>query len=190
MSGMTPHALSGPPDGNTAHQPVLSESVRPNYVGIGFLVSMIVMGGAYTVMAFGYGLSAERNPMGPGAAPAVLGLLLITGCLFVLGQEFRSYRRARAANREEGEQEEAGPPAARELVKPLMIVLVLLAGLMLAPVVGMTISMTAVVIVIALVVEKVKLLPSLIMGAVSALMLWGIFQQVLNVRFPDSLIGF
>ncbi|MFC7403274.1 tripartite tricarboxylate transporter TctB family protein [Citricoccus sp. GCM10030269] len=162
-------------DGQREHAP----PVRPNYVGAGFLVIMIAVGIAYVSVAVSYGLSADTNPLGPGAAPAALGILLIVGCLVLLAQEVLAYRRGSAE----------AAPGIREAVKPITILLILVVGLMLAPILGMLVAMPLAVVAIALLVEKLKIVPALIMGAVTALMLWLVFQQLLSVRFPNSLIG-
>lgn len=165
------------------------EPVRPNFVGIAFLIAMIVVGVVYVVAAISYGISAETNPMGPGAAPAALGILLIVCCLVLLGQEYRSQRKATAAAQEGLASAEPPPQGARDLVKPLLILVFLLAGLMLAQVVGMLIAMPLAVIGIALFVERIKPIQALLMGTITALMLWLVFQQLLSIRFPNSLIG-
>ncbi|MEV4900049.1 tripartite tricarboxylate transporter TctB family protein [Citricoccus sp. NPDC055426] len=162
---------------------------RPNYVGLGFLGFLLVVGAAYTVVAVGYGMTAETNPLGPGAAPAAMGALLMLGCLLLLGQEIRSYRRAKAASDRGEEHGHEAQPGARDLVKPILILLILIAGLMLTPITGMMIAMPLVVMAIAFFVEKLKPVYILIMGAVTALMLWLVFDLLLSVRFPTSLIG-
>lgn len=182
-----PPATGGGPAGSASP----GEDVRPNYVGMGFLLAMVVLGGVYAAMAFGYGLSAETNPMGPGAAPAFLGILLIIGCLVLLTQEVVGYRRARsgAASDDDAGGEFTPRPAARELTRPLLLVVILLGGLLLTPVVGMTVSMAAAVLAIARVIERLGWIPSSIMTAATALMLWGVFEQLLDVRFPENLVG-
>ncbi|NUL45779.1 hypothetical protein F7P69_11330 [Cellulosimicrobium funkei] len=154
-----------------------------------FLVFLTVLGIAYVVTSLSYGWSAETNPLGPGAAPATLGLLLIAGCLLLLLQEVRSYRKAAAEAAQGIPPTEAAAPGVRDLVKPVLILLIVVAGLMLTPVVGMMIAMPLVVLAIALFVEKLKPVPALIMAAVTALMLWLVFQQLLSIRFPTNLIG-
>lgn len=171
------------PESQTTPKPV-----RPNYVGMAFLAFLLVLGAVYAGVALSYGLSAETNPLGPGAAPAAMGLLLAVGCLILLGQEIRGHRQAKAAAAE-GAAPGPAAPGGRELVKPLLILLILVAGLMLTPLIGMLIAMPLVVMSIALFVEKLKAVPTLIMGAVTALMLWLVFQQLLSIRFPTSLIG-
>lgn len=163
--------------------------VRPNYMGMAFLVFLALLGIVYVGMSLSYGWSAETNPLGPGAAPAALGILLIAGCLVLLMQEVRSHRRAVAAAAQGLPPAEAAAPGVRDLVKPVLILLIVVAGLMLTPVVGMMIAMPLVVLAIALFVEKLKPVPALIMAAVTALMLWLVFQQLLSIRFPTNLIG-
>ncbi|GAA1128420.1 tripartite tricarboxylate transporter TctB family protein [Citricoccus alkalitolerans] len=162
---------------------------RPNYVGMAFLVFLAVLGIAYVAMSLSYGLSAETNPLGPGAAPAALGILLVVGCLVLLMQEVRTHRKAAAAAAQGIAPTEVAEPGVRDLVKPVLILLIVVAGLMLTPVVGMMIAMPLVVLAIALFVEKLKPVPALIMAAVTALMLWLVFQQLLSIRFPTNLIG-
>lgn len=162
---------------------------RPNYVGMAFLGVLTVLGATYAGVAMSYGLTAETNPLGPGAAPAILGLLMVGCCLVLLGQEFRGYRKNKAAANEGVPSTGPEPAGARELAKPLLILLLLTGGLMLVPLVGMIIAMPLSVMAIALVVEKLKPIPAVIMGLVTAGMLWLIFDQLLSVRFPNSLMG-
>ncbi|MGO1884526.1 MAG: tripartite tricarboxylate transporter TctB family protein [Citricoccus sp.] len=154
-----------------------------------FLAFLLILGAAYAGVALSYGLTAETNPLGPGAAPAVMGLLLMAGCLILLAQEFRGYRRAKAAVAEGRRHEQESQPGARDLVKPILILLILVAGLMVTPLIGMMIAMPLVVLSIALFVERLKPTTALIMGAVTALMLWLVFDLLLSVRFPNSLMG-
>lgn len=162
---------------------------RPDYVGLGFLGFLFVLGAAYTGVALTYGLTAETNPLGPGAAPAAMGSLLMVGCLLLMAQEVRAHRRARTAvaHGEDPGRDEA--PGVRDLAKPVLILLIVIAGLMLTPVTGMLIAMPLVVMAIARFVERLKPLPVLAMGAVTALMLWLVFDLLLSIRFPTSLIG-
>jgi len=154
-----------------------------------FLGLLTVLGATYAGMAMSYGLNAETNPLGPGAAPAVLGLLMVGCCLVLLGQEFRGYRKNKAAADAGALSTGANPAGVRELAKPLLILVLLTGGLMLVPLVGMILAMPLSVMAIALLVEKLKPVPAVIMGVVTALMLWLIFDQLLSVRFPNSLVG-
>lgn len=185
-------AMQEQPSSSPQDTPISPEGAtapRPNYVGLVFLSLMAVVGIVYVATSLSYGLTAETNPLGPGAAPAALGLLLVAGCLVLLGQEAVAYRKAKAAAKTGARTHDPVPPGARDLVKPVIILLILVVGLMLVPLVGMIIAMPISVMAIALFVEKTKPVPVVIMGAVTALMLWLLFDQLLSVRFPNSLIG-
>lgn len=183
-----PGAAADPATAGSAAAPAPA-APRLNYVGLGFLGFLLVLGVAYTAVALGYGLTAETNPLGPGAAPAAMGALLALGSLLLLGQEVRAHRRAKAAAARGEDHRQDVQPGARDLVKPVLILLILITGLMLTPVTGMMIAMPLVVIAIAWFVEKLKPVYILVMGAVTALMLWLVFDLLLSVRFPTSLIG-
>lgn len=168
---------------------------KSNYVGIGFLIFLIILAAVFTFMAIGYGLTAEGSPMGPGAAPAALGTLLMIGTTVLLWREFSSAKRAAVHEGSSGRVEGTKPGGAgkaqngKELVKPLLILLILAAGLALTPITGMMIAMALAVMAVAIFIEKIKPVSALIMSAVAALMLWLVFDQLLSVRFPDSIIG-
>src|SRR5699024_10239993 len=192
---MTPIQFGSPEpeDSEEPRDPEISsarDAPRPNFVGIGLLLVLIFVGIGYSVTAFSYGFSAENSPIGPGAVPGFLGILLVIGSLVILAQEIRAFRQAQSQAKARGKEEDVDTtgrtPPARAVVKRLLIVLVLAGGCMLSPVVGMTLSIPLAAVVIARAIEKIRPFCALIMGAVTVLMLWGIFQQCLNVRFPSS----
>ncbi|WP_324276423.1 hypothetical protein [Blastococcus brunescens] len=101
-------------------------------VGMGFLVFLMLVGAYFALTAFGFGVTAEGTPIGPGAVPAGLGVMLVVGAGVLLVGEVRGFTRARA-------DRAAGPVAVtkpehpgRDLLRALAVIALLGVGLALA----------------------------------------------------------
>lgn len=164
------------------------ESDRPHrlrhQVGIGFLAVLIAIGAYFALTAFGFGIAAEGTPIGPGAVPAGLGIVLIVGSGVLLVAEVRALR---ATPREEGAPRLG--KEARDLLRAFLVIALLGVGLAVTPVIGMVLALTLSVALIAAIVERLSPLKVLIVSAVAFAILWVVFGVILDVNFPRSMIG-
>ncbi|MFC7405730.1 tripartite tricarboxylate transporter TctB family protein [Georgenia alba] len=184
-----------------------AESPAARWIGIGFAAFLAAAGVYFTLTAFGFGITAEGTPIGPGAVPAGLGVLLVVSAVVVLVGDARALRggarRSAPATgglgtpdggtpdepTPEAPDDGAGRTEHRTLLRAALVVALLGCGLALTQVVGMVLGLAMAVVAICLVVERMPPVRALLLGAVTAVLLWLVFGVLLSVNFPSSMIG-
>lgn len=172
-----------------------------------FAVALMVMGALASVESWRYGLTDETSPLGPGAAPFILGLgLVILGALLVLDGA-RSRRRERAlpvedavslaVTRAGGRREGTAPDPRRSwfgailqdrgLLNAFAILAILAVALAMTPVVGLIPALALAIFAVGRLVERLSWRASISLGVGGGLFLWLVFAEFLNVRVPTGL---
>jgi hypothetical protein len=162
----------------------------------GFAALLFVIGAFVFLTGLDYGVRGDDALIGPGAAPLVLGVLLSIGALVIFASSIRKFREAAKQNQDADRDlrvtrrlSEAAVYTRKSVLRPMSIIALVGLGFSLIPLLGVIVSMSLTVVVLAMVVERLRLFPALIMGIVAAIVLWLIFVQLLSVRLPTGLVG-
>lgn len=184
------------------------ESITLKAAGIAFTAILAVVGAAAVLAALGYGMFSDDGRIGAGFLPVVAGGLV--AALAVVDLIGRLRRRSRphhdaelAIDTESIESLGLDPEleaAASDVdifgrtqkqrnamllaVAGILLVTVLLVGL-----VGFILAFGLMLFVIAVVIEKRKPLPSLIVTVIALGVAWLVFGVLLRVPLPQGLIG-
>lgn len=170
---------------------------------------IVALGSAAAVVAAGYGFLGEDGRIGPGFLPTIAGALM---ALFAAvnaltsgkkqGATLESVVEAKAA-----EDAGAGPaeiPAdeasaggtdiygrsQRQRDKMLWAVMgIVLATVLLVPLLGFLLAFAAMLLVIAVVVERRKIIPSVVVSVVTLAVTYAIFVLFLRVPLPQGILG-
>ncbi|HEY5848891.1 MAG TPA: tripartite tricarboxylate transporter TctB family protein [Microlunatus sp.] len=159
---------------------------------LGLLAVGAVVGG------LGYGFTVEEGRIGPGFLPAVCGAVLLL-CAVVDGtRQLRERRRPDPALAPDhvAEQGEADSDidilgrTQKQRNKVLAAVLGLIfAATLLVYVVGFIIAFGLLLFAVAVLVERRKLVPALVISVVVLAAIYAVFAILLQVPFPTGLLG-
>lgn len=168
---------------------------------------IIALGIAATVTASGYGILGDDGRMGPGFLPAAAGSLM---AVFAAVNAVTSGRKPSATlesvveERIPGIDHEDAPKdlgadsndrdiygrTQRQRDKMLWTVIgIILATVLLVPLLGFMLAFAAMLIVVAVVVERRKILPSIAVSAVTLAATYAVFVMFLRVPLPQGILG-
>lgn len=171
-----------------------TEQTTKAWIGVCFALFLSAIGATVVVQSWGYGLGTDENIIGPGTAPVVLGTLVVIGGLVIAVKDFRILKALRA-----NQGTNAGPGfnsrskakfVINSILMPAGIVVIFLVGIFLSQFTGVLLTLSAVVFVCGLVIEKMPVWKSLIMALAMMLLGYLLFDLMLAARFPESLVGF
>ncbi|MFE5670146.1 tripartite tricarboxylate transporter TctB family protein [Agromyces sp. NPDC056523] len=171
-----------------------------------FSAALAVVGAAAAIVGASYGITQENGQVGAGFLPVVLGTLLAVLAAVDVVQILRRRDPADQADELTGVEAEADVAALdrveetpdidslgrsqKQRNRMLAIVLgMTVVALLLVPVLGLLISLGLLVVAISTVVERRRILPSLLVGALAVGFIHLVFAELLGVPMPTGLIG-
>ena len=170
------------------------EQTAKAWVGVCFALFLSAIGVTVAVQSWRYGLGTDENIIGPGTTPVVLGALLVIGGPIIAIKDLRTLTALRAKQNDNAEPGFQSRSRSRfvinSLLMPAGIVLIYLVGIYLSQFTGVLLTLSAVVFICGLFVEKMPVWKSLIMALAMMLLGYLIFDLMLAARFPESLVGF
>jgi putative tricarboxylic transport membrane protein len=153
---------------------------------------LALIGVAALMAGFGYGLTDDRGQVGTGFLPFVAG-----GALAVLAvAEVISARRRQAAEVQRAATETHEPdidiqgrtPGQRVRILAVVLGLVILT-VALVPVLGFLLSFAGLLFVVTMAVERMGVLKSAAVTAITIAVIWFVFAQFLSVPLPQGMLG-
>jgi hypothetical protein len=171
-----------------------------------FSAVLAVAGAAAAIGGAGYGITQENGQIGAGFLPVVLGTALAVLAGVDVVQTLRHREPPNQADELTGVEAEADAAAIdtvaeapdvdslgrtqKQRNRMLLIVLgMTFVALLLVPLLGLLISLGVLVVAISTVVERRRILPSLLVGAVAVGLIHVVFAELLGVPMPTGLIG-
>ena len=162
-----------------------------------------VIGIAAVIGGFGYGfiedgrIAAGFLPVLVGGAMALFALLDVVGSLRTSEKESTLLETAQLeavdtlepASEHESDLDIYGRSSKQRDRMLLMVIGIMLATVLLVPVLGFLVAFGLMLIVIAVVVERRRLLPSILVSAIALAAAYGIFVLFLRVPLPTGILG-
>jgi len=181
--------------------------------GTGFSLVLAAVGVAAAIIGSTYGFTGEDGRIGPGFLPVVFGGAV--ALLAVVDVVQRVLRRDRGVTIEDlatdlaagdaepvvapedeplrneaGEEVDIFGRTQRQRTRILISVMVGLVGaVLLTPLIGLLLSFTLLMALVAIVLERRPVVPSLIISVVAAAVIWLVFRELLSVPLPTGLLG-
>lgn len=180
-------------------------TIAPRIARAAFSAALALLGVAAAIGGFGYGFTQDNGQVGAGFLPVSLGVIM---ALLAVADVFMTLRE-RAPSRpldelgtlaaevdavpdtvEEAPDVDALGRTQRQRNRMLLIVVgLLVVALLLVPVLGLLISMGVLMVVIATLVERRNLIPSIIITAVTIGVFHLVFAVLLRLPMPTGMIG-
>ncbi|MDF2675124.1 MAG: hypothetical protein K0R09_3393 [Clostridiales bacterium] len=152
--------------------------------GIGVLMGLVILALAF-VQKLPY---MKNNIPGPGFFPIVCGIgIAVFGALIIVENQSKA-KKAKESNTKDKDSEENIINKA-ELRNFAYIIGSSILVLILTPLIGMLISIGAVVTLLVKILAEESLIKSIIIGAGTTIVLFLIFRLFLGVPLPNSFIG-
>lgn len=168
--------------------------------------ALAVLGAVAAIMAVGYGVTQDNGQIGAGFLPLVLGLVVALLGAIDAGAILLRREPSHPAEQLTGVEAEADAAAIdtpeeasdldvlgrtqRQRNRMLLIVIgMILGALLLVPLTGLLIALALLVVAIATLVERRKLVPSLLVGGIAIAVVHVVFAVLLKVPMPTGLIG-
>ncbi|MGC5626904.1 tripartite tricarboxylate transporter TctB family protein [Georgenia sp. Z1344] len=206
------HVFSG---GNQTNESTLddgnSKGIGPKYSQTGDLVVQVVflvVGVLVARQGFDIGLSAERGSLGAGMVPAVVGsvMAILAGTLLAIsGKRRLEVRRRSAATNAVDSHDGVGAEGAAStsasssdnatgeptdaMWKRWVNVAGLIALALVIPVVGLAPAVGIYVFLVSFLIERWKIVYSLLFAVAIGGAVWLIFQELLSVPVPTGFLG-
>ena len=180
-------------------------TLSPRIARAAFSAALALLGVAAAIGGWGYGVTQDNGQVGAGFLPLALGVImaLLAGVdvamtllqrepsrpldeLGTLAEEVESV----VDTVEESPDVDALGRTQRQRNRMLAVVIgLLLVALLLIPVLGLLISLGLLMVVIATVVERRNLIPSLLVSAITVGVFHLVFAVLLRLPMPTGLIG-
>lgn len=150
--------------------------------------AVLLFAGLYAAVAGArYGITVEGGRVGSGMVPTVAGVVLTALAGWLLVSALRTEEVPRAARDETPDIH--GRTETQRVHHLWQVFGLLLVTVLLVPVLGFIGAFAGFVLVVTTVIERRALLPSLLMVAVAAAVVYLIFVQFLRVPLPQSVLG-
>lgn len=185
--------------GPTRRRPAASDAIGTALVGI--------VGAAALVIGLGYGFLRESGEVGAGFLPVVIGAFIFVASLAELARMYffaepvdagamslaetaeKEADTAIADNKPTESSDSSGRIKRERNLSVLKVFGLLLAALLLIPVIGLLLSLTAMVLAIVLWVERKPLVPAVLTAAGMLGFAYLLFVQFLGVLTPQGMLG-
>lgn len=159
---------------------------------------IIALGTAAIIGGFGYDVISSTGRIGAGFLPVMAAGAMVTFAVAnLLTSRFRP-EPATVGSSIEQERADAGPDtdidiygrSQKQRTRMLWTVLgLLVATVLLIPVLGFILAFGLLLVVIAVLVEKKKVLPSLVVSVIALASTYALFVGVLRVPLPEGIFG-
>ncbi len=180
------------------------ESVRLKVAGIAFTAVLAAVGIMVVVGGLDYGMFGEKGRIGPGFLPVVSGGLVALFALSDIVSRVRS-RRHIADERELLLDPESATALEAEATVPdidifgrtqkqrngqlIAVIGILVGSVILVELIGFILAFGLMLVVCAVLVERRKLLPSLLVAFIALGVAYLVFGVLLRVPLPQGLLG-
>ena len=181
-------------------------TLTPRIARAAFSAALALLGIAAAIGGWGYGVTQDNGQVGAGFLPVALGIImaLLAGADIVLTLLQREEHRpidelgtlgaevdaAAIDHAAEAPDIDALGRTQRQRNRMLAIVAAMLLGaLLLVPVLGLLLSLGLLMVVIATVVERRNLIPSLLVSAITVGVFHLVFAVLLRLPMPTGMIG-
>jgi len=156
-----------------------------------FLSAITVLAGAYTVMAFGMDWRVERGQIGPGFFPRIVGVAMLIGLSLAIVRALRGGQAAEAPVDEEGQPEEAGSGEGGTDSRAVLatVACMVLLYFVFEPLGALVASVLFLGGVLTF-VNRRRHLQNAILGVVVPLVLYVMFEVLLDTGLPEGLVAF
>ncbi|WP_026535112.1 tripartite tricarboxylate transporter TctB family protein [Arthrobacter sp. H14] len=188
-------------------QPERKKPATSDVVGTAILGAV----GAFAlIMGFGYGFLEEDGQVGPGFLPVITGAFILAASLTEIARMYLAHgerstssfmglaetveEEAKAAVGRTGEPDEEevdtfGRTSSERNWAIVKVFALLFVALLLIPVIGLLLSLTAMVLAIVLWVERKPLLPGVLTTIGALAVAYSIFVLALGVPVPQGILG-
>lgn len=176
--------MSHGPIQNTDHTAVAAKRLVRKDV-LATYVILLVIGLLFFLVSFSYEFyrGGQMGRVGPGYLPRFSGALLALLSIGLLLQEVRKGSNL-AGDSGVDEKSDLTGETTRKII---YILVVITAALLLTPYLGLIVSMVLTVPVLTIFVEKMKLLPSLLLSLGVAVVGYTLFVYLLNIPMPMGI---
>jgi putative tricarboxylic transport membrane protein len=180
-------------------------TLTPRIARVAFSAALALLGIVAAIIGWGYGVTQDNGQVGAGFLPVALGIImaLLAGADVVLTLLERRPSRPLDELGTLAAEVDAVPDSVDEVPdvdalgrtqrqrnRMLLIVSGLLVGaLLLVPVLGLLLSLGLLMAAVAIVVERRRVVPSLIITAVAVGVFHLVFAVLLRVPLPTGMIG-
>ncbi|BBG01769.1 MULTISPECIES: tripartite tricarboxylate transporter TctB family protein [Pseudonocardia] len=187
-----------------APAPQRSRPTRSDLVGTALLAAL---GAAATVLGYGYGMFDDDGHIGAGFLPTVTGAFILVAALAEIARMYLAappaetgslldgvdrieQRAARATAAAHEEQRDTFGRTARQRGRAILAVFgILIGALLLVPVIGLLLSLGAMVLAITLGVERKPVVPAVLTTVAVVGAAYLIFVVALGVPTPTGALG-
>jgi len=145
---------------------------------------LAAIGAAFFALSFQYDFTVRGGLVGPAFLPRIAGAMLaVIGLLLVL-QEVRS---GSVLAGDSGSDEAAGRISRRTAIKLISVFAGIALALLLTPVLGLLPALALLVLALMLLVERMPVLPSILIAVIAGVVAHLLFGVVLQVPLPLGL---
>ncbi len=145
-----------------------------------------VLGAAFFALSFQYDFFKQGDLVGPGFLPRIAGAVLAVLGLLLVMQEVRT---GSTLAGDSGIDETQAPMDRKTALKIVLVFGLITATLLLSPVLGMIPSLYLLILALTLAVERMPVIPSLIICTAAAVVGYVLFVIVLRVPIPMGIFG-
>ncbi|WP_206446111.1 tripartite tricarboxylate transporter TctB family protein [Agrococcus sp. KRD186] len=180
-------------------------TLSPRIARAAFSAALALLGVAAAIGGWGYGVTQDNGQVGAGFLPLALGVLMIllagadvvmtlmrrepSSSLDELGTLAEEVEAVIDTVEESPDIDALGRTQRQRNRMLVAVVALLLVALLLIPVLGLLISLGLLMVVIATVVERRNLIPSIIVSAVTIGVFHLVFAVLLRLPMPTGMIG-
>lgn len=162
----------------------MSKSETPSRVRPGVITAysvITVLGAGFFFGSLNLNMYRGEDQVGPAYLPRYAAILLIILGVLLLVQELRG-RSVMAGD--SGIEEDAAPLTRKTVLKLLTVFGLIIAALLLVPIIGLIGSLVLLIPALTMGVERMPVIPSLVVTAAAAVVAYVIFIVVLRVPLP------
>ncbi|MGM1028455.1 MAG: tripartite tricarboxylate transporter TctB family protein [Actinomycetota bacterium] len=181
-------------------------TLSPRIARAAFSAALVLLGVAAAIGGWGYGVAQENGQIGAGFLPLVLGIVVALLAAVDTATILLRREPSHTAEQLTGVEDEANAAAidtveeasdidalgrtGKQRNRMLAIVAgMLIVALLLVPVLGLLLSLGALMIAIAIVVERRPIVSSIIVSVIAVGVIHLVFSVLLRVPMPTGLLG-
>lgn len=146
---------------------------------------LALVGAAFFVLSFQYDFTNSRGLVGPGLLPRVSGLILLILAVLLILQE---YVRGSHLAGDSGIAAESSKPSRETALKLATVFGLITVTLLVVPFLGLIVSLTILVFVLTMFVERMPRIPSIIITVAAGVVSYFLFVVILQFRLPMGIL--